>query len=231
MRRPAPCKHSGGAAEAAGHPYPQTAWPPAALPDAGHGALPQVQTTDPPQAVATIFPVTSLKFLSTTPAMTTTNQAFIKVYRHDAAQTGPSQAIAADDRHSAAVLGESVEIVVAAGSYASRSAGRHSEGDSALATSIDVLPPPMQPSVASTFLIEGGLGTGWRRDPPAGTRWGETTRERKPKSRCRRSWRGSSRRSPPSHKQKPLLSAPAPRLHHFAGRPFAVLSHKNLPLS
>ena len=49
---PGAVQASGGAAEAAGHPYPQTAWPSAALPDAGHGALPQVQTTDPPQAVA-----------------------------------------------------------------------------------------------------------------------------------------------------------------------------------
>ena len=49
---PGAVQASGGATEAAGHPYPQTAWPSAALPDAGHGALPQVQTTDPPQAVA-----------------------------------------------------------------------------------------------------------------------------------------------------------------------------------
>lgn len=95
--------------------------------------------------------------------MTTTNQAFIKVYRHDAAQTGPSRAIAEDDRLSAVALGASVEIVAAAGSYDSRSAERLSTGDHVLATSIDVLPPPMQPSVASTFLFKTGVGEAGRR--------------------------------------------------------------------
>ncbi len=49
---PGAAQASGGATGAAGHPYPQTAWPSAALPEAGQGALPQVQTTDAPQAVA-----------------------------------------------------------------------------------------------------------------------------------------------------------------------------------
>jgi hypothetical protein len=42
----------GGATEAARHPYPETAWPAAFMPEAGQSALPQVQTTDQPQAVA-----------------------------------------------------------------------------------------------------------------------------------------------------------------------------------
>jgi hypothetical protein len=41
-----------GATEAARHPYPETAWPAAVMPEAGQSALPQVQTTDPPHAVA-----------------------------------------------------------------------------------------------------------------------------------------------------------------------------------
>jgi hypothetical protein len=40
------------AAEAARHPYPETAWPAAVMPEAGQSALPHVQTNDPPQAVA-----------------------------------------------------------------------------------------------------------------------------------------------------------------------------------
>jgi hypothetical protein len=42
----------GEATEAARHPYPETAWPAAVMPEAGQSALPQVQTTDQPQAVA-----------------------------------------------------------------------------------------------------------------------------------------------------------------------------------
>jgi hypothetical protein len=41
-----------GATEAARHPYPETAWPAAVMPEGGQSALPQVQMTDPPQAVA-----------------------------------------------------------------------------------------------------------------------------------------------------------------------------------
>ena len=44
---PGAVQASGGATEAAGHPYPQTAWPSAMMPEAGHGALPQ-STNDRP---------------------------------------------------------------------------------------------------------------------------------------------------------------------------------------
>jgi Mrp family chromosome partitioning ATPase len=95
--------------------------------------------------------------------MTTTNQAFIKVYRQDAAQAGPSRAIADDDRLSAVALGASVEIVAAAATnYGFRSANRRSTGDSEFATTIDVLPPPMQPSVASTFSFKAGTAEAGR---------------------------------------------------------------------
>jgi hypothetical protein len=110
-----------------------------------------------------ICPALSPKFLSVTPAMTTTNQAFIKVYRQDAAQAGTSRASADGDRLPAVALGASVEIVAAAATnYGSRSAGRRSTGDNEFATSIDVLPPPLQPSVASTFLCKTGSGEAGR---------------------------------------------------------------------
>jgi Mrp family chromosome partitioning ATPase len=98
--------------------------------------------------------------------MTTTNQAFIKIYRQDAAQAGPSRAIADDDRLSAVAIGASVEIVAAGANYGSCATDRRSTGDSELATSIDVLPPPMQPSVASTFLFKTGLGEAARGSRP-----------------------------------------------------------------
>ena len=41
-----------GASEDAMSPYPETGWPQAAFPEGGHSALPQVQTTDAPGAIA-----------------------------------------------------------------------------------------------------------------------------------------------------------------------------------
>ena len=137
--------------------------------------------------------------------MTTTNQAFIKVYRHDAAQTGPSQAIAAEDRLSAAVLCASVEIVAAAGSYAARSPAAL-EG---------TVPWPRR---STNFLRDATvcwrrrlLKAGWGRvaAKPRPQSTGEPTRGRNQKSPGRHSCRGSSRHSPSSHKRKPFLSVPA----------------------
>src|SRR5688572_15265510 len=94
--------------------------------------------------------------------MTTTNQAFIKLYRHDAAQAGPRPASADDDRLSAVALGASVEIVGAEVNYGARPANRRPSGDSVFATSIDVLPPSGQAAVASTFLFKTGVGESFR---------------------------------------------------------------------
>jgi Mrp family chromosome partitioning ATPase len=95
--------------------------------------------------------------------MTTTNQAFIRVYRRDAAQAGqPILASAGDEQPSAAALHSSVEYVVAGAGSASRSAGRRHSGTSHFGTSIDVLPPATQSSTASGFLFKAGLGEGGR---------------------------------------------------------------------
>jgi Mrp family chromosome partitioning ATPase len=76
--------------------------------------------------------------------MTTTNQAFIRVYRQDPAELGPEGPIIAHaGRHTHAALRASVEIVAATGSRASRA------GETALfGTSIDVLPPRAEPAAA-----------------------------------------------------------------------------------
>jgi Mrp family chromosome partitioning ATPase len=92
--------------------------------------------------------------------MTTTNQAFIKLYRHDAAQTGPRRAGADEYRSFAAALGASVETVGSAANYGPSAAGGNSIGDSVFATSIDVLPPAAPPPVASSFLFKVGLDEG-----------------------------------------------------------------------
>ena len=160
----------------ANSPYPETGWPPAAFPKAGHSDATGANDRRT-QAVA-IFPASSLKFLSATPAMTTTNQAFIKLYRHDAAASRPEPGAADDDRLSAVALGASVEIVGTAANYGSLARGPASIGESVFATTIDVLPPTAQPSVASSFLFKVGLDEGLlanrqphtRQRPDAGTK-------------------------------------------------------------
>jgi Mrp family chromosome partitioning ATPase len=73
--------------------------------------------------------------------MTTTNQAFIRVYRQDSAELGPAGPIVAHaGRQTSAALRTSVEFVAAAG-FAGRKPGDSSSGAALIATSIDVLPP------------------------------------------------------------------------------------------
>jgi Mrp family chromosome partitioning ATPase len=81
--------------------------------------------------------------------MTTTNRAFIKVYRHDAPQLAPAApAITAADRQLTAALHASIEFVAAATDGEYSSTDRLAAGTSLLATSIDVLPPPAELPVA-----------------------------------------------------------------------------------
>jgi Mrp family chromosome partitioning ATPase len=96
--------------------------------------------------------------------MTTTNKAFIKAYRHESAHNGLSAPEIADDHHlSAVALDASVEIVA---NYAARSASHRSIAANEFATSIDVLPPAPQPSIAAPFLFRAGLGEGGRTTRP-----------------------------------------------------------------
>jgi Mrp family chromosome partitioning ATPase len=76
--------------------------------------------------------------------MTTTNQAFIRVSRQDAAELAPAGPIIAHaGRHALAALHASVEIVAASGTTAApaRRAGARASDAALFATSIDVLPP------------------------------------------------------------------------------------------
>jgi Mrp family chromosome partitioning ATPase len=78
--------------------------------------------------------------------MTTTNQAFIKVYRQDAAELVPSGPIIAQPRAvPIAALHQSVEFVAAT----DMGAAQNLAGGALMATSIDVLPPPAVIPVAS----------------------------------------------------------------------------------
>jgi Mrp family chromosome partitioning ATPase len=103
--------------------------------------------------------------------MTTTNQAFIKAFRLESAHAGPSAPeIAEDHRLSAAALKASVEIVAASANYAARSPSHRSAAHQEFATTIDVLPPATQPSIAAPFLFKAGLGES-----------GHTTRQLQPR--------------------------------------------------
>jgi Mrp family chromosome partitioning ATPase len=84
--------------------------------------------------------------------MTTTNQAFIRVYRHDSAELAPAAPIiAGSDRALAAALGASIEIVAAPTGCEFAQAELPSTKATMFATSIDVLAPSADSSVAVSF--------------------------------------------------------------------------------
>ena len=194
--------------------------------DAGSGPQcpAQVQTTDPPHSVAQL-PGISPKFLSVTPAMTTTNQAFIKVYRQDAAnwpQPG--------NRGRRAAVGACSAHRWRSWPLPQITARVQRIGAPTVTANL--------PRRSTCFLRR--CSRRWRRLSclrPAGGKGGpaaahsncfaKTMRAGKPNGRSRRTWRGSNRSSPPRHKRKPSLSAPARRSHHSAGRPSAVLSTRS----
>ena len=86
--------------------------------------------------------------------MTTTNRAFIKVYRHDAAEPAPPARAAAVNRPQPIAVGASIAYVAAATEVGVQpSAQRIASG---VAGSIDVMPPAARPFVDSTLAYTMG---------------------------------------------------------------------------
>ena len=82
----------------------------------------------------------------------TTNRAFIKAYRHDAAQATPSgPAITGAMRPAATAIGASIEYVAAATDCGATPLAASLRPAQALAGSIDVLPPSVQAFVDTTL--------------------------------------------------------------------------------
>ena len=83
--------------------------------------------------------------------MTTTNRAFIKVYRHDAAEPAPpARAANGPEREQPNGVAASIEYVAAATALGTHSAGVE-RSVAGVAGSIDVLPPTARPFVDSTL--------------------------------------------------------------------------------
>lgn len=81
----------------------------------------------------------------------TTNRAFIKAYRHDAAQPAPTQPVLATTARTAAAASATIQLMAAASDVHSAAARQPSLATAAWSQSIDVMPPASTELVGTTL--------------------------------------------------------------------------------
>jgi Mrp family chromosome partitioning ATPase len=84
----------------------------------------------------------------------TTNKAFIKAYRHDAAQPAPTPPALASVPRTAAAASATIQLVAAASDFHAAASGQQSQLVRPLSESIDVLPPASAACVDTTLSFD-----------------------------------------------------------------------------